>query len=143
MKVGKMMSANVVHVGLDDPLHKVKAIFERTKFHHLLVIQSGKLWGVVSDRDLLKSVSPNIGTITETLRDVASLNKKVHQIMTRKPITLSPDADVYEAIRVFNEHNVSCIPILNNDNSVAGILSWRDVFKALEAYQLKKRQNKE
>ena len=143
MKVGKMMSANVVHVGLDDPLHKVKAIFERTKFHHLLVIQSGKLWGVVSDRDLLKSVSPNVGTITETLRDAASLNKKVHQIMTRKPITLSPDADVHEAIHVFNEYNVSCIPILNIDGSVAGILSWRDVFKALEAYQLKKRQNKE
>ena len=97
----------------------------------------------MSDRDLLKSVSPNVGTITETLRDVASLNKKVHQIMTRKPITLSPDADVYEAIRVFNEYNVSCIPILNIDGSVAGILSWRDVFKALEAYQLKKRQNKE
>jgi acetoin utilization protein AcuB len=137
------MSTNLVYVGLDDPLSKVKAIFERTKFRHLLVIQSGRLWGVVSDRDLLKSVSPNIGTVSETPRDIASLNKKVHQIMTRKPITLPPDADVYEAIHVFNEHKVSCIPILNNDTSVAGILSWRDVFKALEAYQLKKKQYNE
>jgi len=40
------------------------------------VIESGKLIGVVSDRDLLKAISPNIGTMSETYRDEATLNKR-------------------------------------------------------------------
>jgi acetoin utilization protein AcuB len=66
--------------------------------------------GVIPDRDLLKFISPFIGIVQETVHDKFTLSKKVHQIMTRKPITLKPSANMYQAIRLFNQHNISCIP---------------------------------
>ena len=131
MLVEKIMNNTVVTVEMDDTLKLVKEIFDNAKFHHLMVIENGKLFGVLSDRDLLKAISPNIGTPAETTRDAASLNKKVHQIMTRKPITLAAGSDMYDAIKLFNENTVSCIPIVNEQHKPVGILSWRDILKTI------------
>ena len=96
------------------------------------MVEEGKLYGVVSDRDLLKSISPFIGTVQATAHDKFTLNKRVHQIMSRKPISLTPSADVYEAISLFNQHNISCIPIVNENDSPVGIVSWRDILRIIE-----------
>lgn len=129
MNVSQIMSTHPVSVGLDDALSVVKDIFDNARFHHVLVIDEGKLFGVVSDRDLLKSISPNIGTNNYTFKDLGTLNKRVHQIVTRKPITLRPDALVTEAIAIFNTHMISCLPIVDDDNVPVGILTWRDILK--------------
>lgn len=131
MRIEKIMTRQVSCVELDETLARVKMIFERVKFHHLLVVEHGQLYGVLSDRDLFKSLSPALGTASETLKDMASLNKKVHQIMTRKPITLQANNSVYEAIDLFLSKKISCIPIVNQNNAVRGILSWRDILRAL------------
>jgi acetoin utilization protein AcuB len=134
MQVQDIMSKRVVTVRLDDRLHVVKKIFDSTHFHHLLAVEDdGTLYGVVSDRDLLRALSPFIGSTAETVRDAATLNKAVHQIMTRKPITLPPEASVADAIKVFLAHPVSCIPIVDAQFVPVGIVSWRDVLKSFES----------
>jgi acetoin utilization protein AcuB len=131
MIVDDIMSTAVVTVEMDDSLKIVNDIFDKTTFHHILVIDSNKLVGVISDRDLLKSISPNIGTVRETVKDTATLNKKAHQIMTRNPITLLSNSEIYDAIKIFNNQTVSCIPIVDDDDKPVGIVSWRDIFKAI------------
>ena len=133
MSVEKIMSKTVVTVKMDDSLRMVKEIFDNTRFHHLLVVESGKLFGVISDRDLLKALSPHIGTVGETARDAASLNKRVHQIMTRKPVVLGQNAGIFDAIEIFNNHKISCIPVVDQEHIPVGIISWRDILKEIEA----------
>ena len=129
MLIQEIMTKKVVTVEMDDKLSVVKDIFENSKFHHLLVVEEGKLFGVVSDRDLLKALSPNLGTMTETYKDAATLNKRVHQIMTRKPITLKASATVKDAVSLFNQHRISCLPVVDDDFRPVGILSWRDILR--------------
>lgn len=54
MSIKSIMSTPVVTVKRDDNLGVVREIFINTKFHHLLVVENNKLYGVISDRDLLK-----------------------------------------------------------------------------------------
>jgi acetoin utilization protein AcuB len=130
--LSEVMSTRVVTVSLDDRLRVVKEIFDTMKFHHLMVVEDdGTLYGVVSDRDLLRALSPFIGSTVESARDLATLDKAVHQIMSRKPVTLTPQATVAEAIGVFLAHPVSCIPIVDAQSRPVGIVSWRDLLKAL------------
>jgi acetoin utilization protein AcuB len=132
MEVGKIMTARVVTVEMDDRLDVVKQIFDTLNFHHLLVIDDRKkLTGIVSDRDLLRALSPQLGSAAETARDAATLSKRVHQIMSRKLVTLHPGAEVADAVRLFLEQRISCIPIVNEEFKPVGILSWRDVMKLL------------
>jgi acetoin utilization protein AcuB len=133
MRLQDLMSTKIVTVEMDDKLEVVKRIFDSTRFHHLLVVDGGRLQGVVSDRDLLRALSPYIGSNVETARDTATLNKRVHQIMTRKPITLHPEAEVADAIALFLDHSISCIPIVDGDFRPVGIISWRDLLRLLAA----------
>lgn len=131
LRVGECMTTRIVSVGMDDSLRAVREIFEHVRFHHLLVIEHGRLMGVVSDTDFLEATSPNLGRAAETTRDLATLNKRVHQIMTRHPETIRRDATLADAIRRFDESGVSFLPVLNDDETVAGVLSWRDIIRAL------------
>ncbi len=132
MNVEKIMSKGLVTVKLDDTLKVVKEIFDNANIHHLLVVEADRLFGVISDRDMLKALSPNIGTIVEMNRDTITLNKKVHQIMTSEPVTLALDADISDAIEIFNNHDISCIPVVDDKNKPVGIISWRDIIKAIK-----------
>jgi acetoin utilization protein AcuB len=130
--LGGVMTTRLVTVEIDDSLEVVKQIFDSVKFHHLLVVDSaGKLCGVISDRDLLRALSPYLGTLSENARDTATLKKRVHQIMTRQPVTLPAEATVADAVQTFLEHRVSCIPIVGPGFKAMGIVSWRDVLKSL------------
>jgi acetoin utilization protein AcuB len=133
MALKDIMSKNVVTVELDDKLSLVKEIFDHGKFHHLIALEDGEILGVVSDRDLFKALSPNIGTATESFKDTATLNKRVHQIMSRKPKMLHQDASIDDAIDLFNSEGVSCIPIVGDDQRLVGILSWRDILRNLRS----------
>ncbi|MCP4252510.1 MAG: CBS domain-containing protein [Candidatus Scalindua sp.] len=132
MNVEEIMSKRLITVKLDDTLKVVNEIFDNVNIHHLLVVESDKLFGVISDRDMLKALSPNIGTIVEMNRDTITLNKKVHQIMTSEPVTLALDADISDAIEIFNNHDISCIPVVDDKNKPVGIISWRDIIKAIK-----------
>jgi acetoin utilization protein AcuB len=131
MIVQSIMTRKVVTVELDDTLQTVKEIFDQLRFHHLLVVEEGRLFGVLSDRDLLEALSPNLGTSTESFKDRATLNKRVHQIMSRDPISLTPEASVLEAVKTFNTHRISCIPIVDADDRPVGVISWRDILRSL------------
>lgn len=133
MQVSQIMSTRIVSVSMDDSLRVIKNIFDNLSFHHLLVIEHGELMGIISDRDLFKALSPNIGTLAETSRDTATLNKLAHQIMTRKPICIAPETQIYDAIAVFNKHGLSCLPVTDIEHKPVGVLSWRDIFKAIES----------
>jgi acetoin utilization protein AcuB len=131
MKIENIMTKAFVSVSLDDTLFMIKNIFERANFHHLLVVDNQQLSGVISDRDVLKALSPYINTAAERTRDLATLNKKVHQIINRKLTTLTADASVFDAVDIFNATKISCIPIVDQNNKPVGVLTWRDIMKTL------------
>jgi len=117
MKLKQMMTHPLVSVELDDTLATVKTIFDDNKFHHVLVIDNGQLQGVISDRDLLRSISPNVNTVAARARDQATLGRKAHQIMTRDLITLNENCHLKEAVEVFDQNKISCIPVIDDDLS--------------------------
>lgn len=138
MSLEKVMTKRVVTIGADASLAEVQRIFAAKLFHHLLVVENDQLVGMVSDRDLLKALSPNLGTASETRRDTATLNKKVHQIMTRQLWVLTQDDDIFDAISLMNQQKISCLPVIDQHRKPIGILSWRDILRLLSEGKAKR-----
>lgn len=132
MGVANIMSKRVVSVYMDDSLQSLRELFTATGFHHLVVVHDNKLQGIISDRDLLKAVSPFVDTISERMADRATLDKRAHQIMTREVITLSPESSIVTAIELFNNNKISCIPIIDEKSQPVGMVSWRDVMRFMQ-----------
>jgi acetoin utilization protein AcuB len=131
MKVDEIMSREPVTVGMDDDLHRVKDLFELYRFHHLLVLLGERLVGVISDRDLLRASSPFIGRASERPQDVATLNRRVHQIMSRSLVVVGPETAVEEAARIMLGKRVSCLPVVAAGGELLGIVTWRDQLRSL------------
>ncbi|WP_338293410.1 CBS domain-containing protein [Planctobacterium marinum] len=133
------MSTQPVCISMDETMWAVKRVFDKNSFHHVLVLDQGELRGVISDRDYLKTVSPHVKSGAITSRDLETMNKKVHQIMSRNVVAIQASESVMRSVMLFNQNKISCLPVLDK-NKVVGILSWRDVMRFLEERVLNKQK---
>ena len=129
MRVVSIMTEKVLKVRIDDSIGTMRDIFENVEFHHLLVVEGRKLVGILSDRDILRVISPFLHSLSEKDRDLTILNKKVHQIMTRKLITVGKNTNIEEAARLLLEKNISCLPVTSPEGEIDGIVTWKDILK--------------
>lgn len=129
MIVSEIMQTNVITIGMDDTLERIQKLFEKHKFHHVLVVEEGELLGVISDRDVLKEISPHINTLSEDSRALQTLKKKAHQIMTRTPITTEKNTRMEDAANLMLNKVISCLPILSESGHIEGILSMKDILR--------------
>jgi CBS domain-containing protein len=86
----------------------------------LLVIDDGHLVGIVSERDYARKV---------ILEGRSSKDTFVREIMTAPPITIHCDTSVDEAMRIMTEKRTRHLPVIDNDDHVAGIVSIGDLVK--------------
>ncbi len=99
----------------------VKA-FERHPFHHLPVVDgSGKVVGIVSDRDLTRCVTGGRW----------DGNKLASGIMTQMIASVAPDVPVKQAAQRLVKLGVNSLLILDDAGKLKGILTTRDLVKAL------------
>ncbi len=56
---------------------------------------------------------------------------KAKTVMVTDIITVKKQTPIYEAIRILVEHNITGLPVVNEDTTLAGILSEKDVLKLL------------
>lgn len=132
MKIEGIMTGNVTCVNMDERLIVVRALFIKHKFHHLLVVNNhDELIAVISERDYLKATNSNQEQPTANEKDLAMLNKRVHQIVSKKLVAIQECSSFAAAIKKFHDTGVSCLPVINSKNKPVGILTWRDIVKWL------------
>ena len=56
---------------------------------------------------------------------------KAKTIMTSNVISVKRQTEIYEAIRTLVDHNITGLPVVNDDMSIAGIITEKDVLKLL------------
>lgn len=117
---------------MDDRLAVVKTLFEQNSFHHLMVVNDKhELVAVISDRDYAKAIHPNVDKPSATVKDLATLNKRVHQVVKRKLVCIPEHSTLRNAIKLFYLNKISCLPVVNEANKPVGVISWRDLLKWL------------
>lgn len=87
----------------------------------LLVLDNGKLVGVISERDYARKV---------ILKRKSSLDTPVKEIMTQNVFCVRPEQTVQECMALVTEKRVRHLPVLVNDQ-VVGIVSIGDLVKAV------------
>jgi CBS domain-containing protein len=91
----------------------------------LLVLEGGRLVGIVSERDYARKV---------VLLGRSSDTTPVRDIMTSPVVTIEPDGTVDDAMRLMTERRIRHLPVLR-DARVAGIVSIGDLVKSVIAEQ--------
>jgi len=98
------------------PVSQVATMMRDLNIGDVLVLEDGKLRGIVTDRDLTINV----------LTNGANSSAPVERYMTTDIVTGSPDWSLEQVAHVMGEHQVRRLPIVQDDN-VVGIVSLGDV----------------
>ena len=132
MLIHNIMSVPPIAVTLDDTVGTVKDLFASHNIHHMLVVEGGKLAGVLCEAELMRVVSPYIDSHVYSSRDLATLNQRVHQVMLRDPKRLPQTATVLQAMKLFNVYSVCCIPVVDENDVPVGIVTRSNLIKFIQ-----------
>lgn len=116
-----------------EPEETISDALELMKHHHIHRIP------VVDSRDCLRGLITE-GMIagadrTPTSLSIYELNyllakTKVKSVMERHPFAIQEDALMEEATALLLKEDIGCLPVLNKEGKVVGILTQNDVFRA-------------
>lgn len=125
-QVGDVMTHDARSMRPEQSFAEVVGMMAGLSFRHLLVIDDDqRLHGVISDRDVLRALSRTPDWSKKTVRDV----------MTAEPVTAIPEMPISVAIKSMLALRINCLPVLNADGRVVGILTSTDLLKAYEKVQ--------
>jgi len=87
----------------------------------LLVMRGEELIGVVSERDYARKV---------ILQGRSSSQTAVSDIMSDAPLTVAPDTDVFDCMRLCTDSRIRHLPVMDGQR-VVGVISIGDLVKAV------------
>ena len=134
-KVRDIMTADPVTVTSATSLKYVAELLVQQKVSAVPVLSlRGKLLGVVSETDLLRKEelrrdpdSPHSLHLNYRARRDLATAETAGEIMRELVATVRPDATLAEAARLMDQHDVSCLPVVDENGQLLGAVSPRDL----------------
>jgi acetoin utilization protein AcuB len=135
-QLDSIMTKDPVCVDMDLTLGHAMELCSEKRIRHLPVLDESKhLIGMVTDRDLRYHISPRIGTLSENNSDRATLGRHVHQIMVRQVVSATAETAMSEAAQRMLENGVGCLPVVDGERHVIGIITTADFLRYIAKNQ--------
>jgi CBS domain-containing protein/gamma-glutamyl:cysteine ligase YbdK (ATP-grasp superfamily) len=118
--VHQIMTRDVFIVNEKDSMELVANIMNWKKIRHILVENNAKeLVGIISVKDFVKWFSGSDNT-----NDIPT----VYELMTPKPLTVTPYTTTMEALELINNNHIACLPVVEKGR-LLGVVSEHDFSK--------------
>jgi CBS domain-containing protein len=143
MKASDIMTTGVTSTKPECPLSEVLQVMLDRRISGLPVINTnGKLVGMITEGDCLRRVETGTEVKRPLWRElftgperlaqeyIQAHGRKVSEVMTADPITITEDTDVSEIIHLMEKSRIKRLPVMRGD-TVVGIVSRANVIRAL------------
>ena len=117
MLVRNVMSASPITIGPDATVGDAARLMADGDVGALPVVSDGRLAGIVTDRDL----------VVRALAGGLGLDTPVGEIATGDVCSVTPDATLAEAARLFGQAQVRRLPVVGEDGRLVGIVTQADL----------------
>jgi len=128
--IGEIMARDVVTLRRNDSLKFGRDIMNQKRIRHFPVLDSGKVVGVVSQRDLYRASLASVLKYEEKTENAFLDNLSVQAVMSEPAVTAAPGTPISEAARLMAEKKVGCLPVVDNEKLV-GMVTETDFLKVL------------
>ena len=131
MNVGHYMTKDVVTVTSDVKLAKAIDIMDRNQFHRIPVVDDGEFVGLITEQLIAENSPSHVSSLSIYEMNYLFDKVRVKDIMIKDAVTATSDMLIEAAAVLMSEKNITVLPVLNSLNEVMGIITHKDIFKAL------------
>lgn len=117
MTVSEIMTDAAITDAPDDTIAQASTKMWQQQTGSLLIMDGDRLAGIVTERDVLRTVAEGKDPATCSLRE----------IMSTDVVTISPDTGIKDAANIMFEKWFRHLPVVTGDGKVVGIISLRDL----------------
>lgn len=119
-RVADLVTENPIFVDSTATVRTAAQVMTEARVSSLLVVDDGKLQGVITDRDLRSRV----------LAEGVDYDIQIQKVMTRDPFCVDNDSLVFEALMIMSTNNIHHLPVMKQDK-LHGVLTATDIVKKL------------
>jgi CBS domain-containing protein len=124
--VRDLMTQPVKTVGPTSPLREVIQLMEASHIRHVAVVEdSGRLLGLISHRDVLRSQEGSLSGALSTEQTHMNRWIEARWVMTKDVRTVYPDTPALEAALILRSHAYGCVPVVE-DGGLVGMITDSD-----------------
>jgi acetoin utilization protein AcuB len=128
-KVKERMSRNPATVKPEDGIKDALWKMERGHFRHLPVVDdSGKLIGMLSDRDI-RLIRPSLVFVNKDDANVQLWSISVQQAAVFDPIKVRPETTLKEAADLMLRWHVGGLPVIDDQDKLVGMITYTDILR--------------
>lgn len=131
MKVKHYMTKDVFTVTSDVKITDAVNIMEENNFHRLPVVENNQFIGLITEELIAKGSPSKVSSLSIYEMNYLFDKVLVKDLMKTEVITISDDIHVEEAAVLMAEKDITVLPVVNDTNEVIGIITHKDIFKAL------------
>jgi CBS domain-containing protein len=129
--VADYMTRNVRTVTRELSVRELNEMFERDDFNTYPVEEDTQIIGLVTKFDVLKCFAFTPSQMVPRYDDL--MNRTVADIMIPAFIYVAADTRLTRVLQLMVEHRIRSIPVIDNEHRLVGIITRRDVLRALSA----------
>ena len=112
MLVEEFMTTDIFTVHKDDIPELVSDMMDWQRIRFIPVEDDkGRLIGLISSRMLMRYFNNMVKLGTKEA-------KTVNDLMIKNPITIAPESTIFDAMYLFKEHDIGCLPVIKKDKLV-------------------------
>lgn len=130
-RVSDIMTTEVVTLDAADHLDLASDIMTLGRIRHMPVVRNGKLVGILSQRDLFRGAISSVLQFRPAAEREWLAKIRVEEVMARQVVSAQPDWPVKRAVGVMIEGRFGCLPVVDDDGRVVGLLSETDCMRLL------------
>ncbi|HEX9731051.1 MAG TPA: CBS domain-containing protein [Thermoanaerobaculia bacterium] len=132
LMVRDLMTEDVIALGPEDNLAKLRDLLYERGIRHMPIIDGdGQLVGLVSQRDLLRNSLVDQVNVPAAVEQAVLERLQVRDVMTSGVVGVRPDLDIREAAQLMLEHQYGCLPVVDGEGRLVGILTESDFVRLL------------
>ena len=129
MFVKERMSKHPITTPPNLPINDALKLMKKEHIRRLPVVdKSGRLVGIVSDKDLLHAQPSSATSLSVWEISYLISRIKVEDVMTKEVITVTEDTPLEDAARIMVDNKIVGLPVVK-DGSLTGIITETDLFK--------------
>jgi CBS domain-containing protein len=111
-------------------MRELEGLFETHDFNAFPVVEDGKMLGIVTKFDFLRSFAFTTGQMVPPYDEL--MKRMVAEVMTEAVVHVEPTTPLTRVLQLMVRLNTRSFPIISSNHELIGIISREDVMRALK-----------